>query len=334
MSEAQKQAASADYQKYCALCHGEDRQGYANDFAPSLRSKSLFKSGFPYHIAQTISYGRRGTPMGGYSEEVGGPLDENELQRLVTWMKDQVDVEPDEAFPSIVSGDVTLGEKIYAEQCAVCHGENGEGQLGPAIGNPAMLSITSDNFIRYAIENGRDGTDMPAWKDILQSHEIDAVTAFLRSKAAGWTAAAPEWREPPASDQWILNPGAPAPEFDLQDGQYVKAADLFRALEEKRRMVLLDTRVPSMWQMAHIKGSVPIPYYLEDITDVAGELPSDGTWIVTYCECPRAAAEYVNSKLRKEGFENTAVLWEGIQGWVTLGYPVSVGKIPEEPAEP
>lgn len=334
MSESEKQAAAADYQQYCALCHGKDREGYANDYAPSLRSESLFRSGFPYHIALTISYGRRGTPMGGYSEEVGGPLDQHALQRLVTWLKDQVGVEPDEQFPSVVSGDAALGEKIYADECAVCHGENGEGQIGPAIGNPAMLSMTTDNFLRYAIENGRDGTDMPAFGKILQDTEIDALTAFLRSKAAGWSSTAPEWREPPAADAWILNPDSAPPEFDLQDGQYVKSAELFRALEEKRRMVLLDTRVASMWQMAHIKGSVPIPYYVEDLTDVAGKLPTDGTWIVTYCECPRAAAEHVNDKLRKEGFRNTAVLWEGIQGWVTLGYPVSVGKIREEPPDP
>ena len=91
-------------------------------------------------------------------------------------------------------------------------------------------------------------------------------------------------------------------------------------------MVLLDTRVTSMWQMAHIEGSVPIPYYHDDFEGVAKDLPTDGTWIVTYCECPRAAAESVNRKLLKQGFQNTAVLWEGIQGWVSLGYPVSVGQ--------
>jgi len=272
--------------------------------------------------------------MGGYSQEVGGPLDEHELQRLVTWLKDQVGVEGNEEFPSVVEGDTALGERIFTRECAVCHGVNGEGQRGPAIGNPAMLSVTSDNFLRYAIENGRDGTDMPAFGKILEPHEIDAVTAFLRSKAAGWNNAAPEWREPPGVDRWILNPEAPAPVFDLQDGFYVKAADLNQALNDGRRMVLLDTRVPSMWQMAHIKGSVPIPYYHEDMEDVAENLPRDGTWIVTYCECPRAAAEYVNGKLRKQGFSNTAVLWEGIQGWVALGYPVSVGKMPSETSEP
>jgi len=34
----------------------------------------------------------------------------------------------------------------------------------------------------------------------------------------------------------------------------------------------------------------------------------------------------VNRKLVSLGFKNTAVLWEGIGGWVSLGYPVSQGK--------
>ena len=133
-------------------------------------------------------------------------------------------------------------------------------------------------------------------------------------------------RSPPAIDEYVLNPDGEAPEWELKDDLYVMSADLYEALEDNRRLVLLDTRVSSMWQMAHIRGSVPIPYYHEDMEDVAENLPRDGTWIVTYCECPRAAAEYVNRKLVADGFENTAVLWEGAFGWVGLGYPVSRGQ--------
>jgi mono/diheme cytochrome c family protein len=28
-------AAAANYQRYCSLCHGENREGYVNDHAPS-----------------------------------------------------------------------------------------------------------------------------------------------------------------------------------------------------------------------------------------------------------------------------------------------------------
>ena len=90
-------------------------------------------------------------------------------------------------------------------------------------------------------------------------------------------------------------------------------------------MIVLDTRVMSMWQIAHIEGSVPIPYYYEGFDGLAKELPEDGIWIVSYCECPRSAAESVTRKLRDRGISNTAVLWEGIRGWIALGYPVTSG---------
>jgi mono/diheme cytochrome c family protein/rhodanese-related sulfurtransferase len=279
--------AAANYQKYCALCHGAERQGHVNDDAPSLRSKSLMSAGFDERL-MAVSYGRRGTAMGGYLDEVGGPMSEDELSSLMQWLQKQSGVEAVELPLEPVVGDIALGKEIYADECAGCHGENGEGDIGPALGNPVMLSLTSDSFLRYAIVNGRDGTDMPPFGDYLEPDQIDAVTAFLRSRATGWSVEKPVFRTPPS---------------------------------------VLDTRVTSMWQMAHIEGSVPIPYYYELYDSLVADLPSDGTWIVTYCECPRAAAEDVNSELRDRGFKNTAVLWEGIQGWVSLGYPVSRGEV-------
>lgn len=323
-------AAAADYQKYCALCHGADRQGNASDNAPSLRSQSLLRTGFPELILFTIAYGRRGTPMGGYFDEIGGPLDNAELYRLTRWLKEQVPVEAIDLPREPVAGDARRGREIFAAHCARCHGadgESGEGMVGPAIGNPALLALAPDAFLRYAIENGRDGTEMAAFAGILSADDIDAVTAYLRSLETRWTAEATVLRPLPGAEDYVINPQADGPEFELRDGLYVLSADLDRALREKRRLVVLDTRVTSMWQIAHIEGAVPVPYYHEDIAGLARDLPADGTWIVAYCECPRAAAESVTRKLRAAGFSNTAVLWEGINGWVALGYPVFAGEV-------
>jgi cbb3-type cytochrome c oxidase subunit III len=324
LTEAETQRAAANFQQYCALCHGADRQGHVNDHAPSLRSRSLMGAGF-YERAMTIAYGRRGTPMAGFLDEVGGPLPMVQILQLNEWLENQAGVESVDLPLEPVTGDVQLGATIYARECTGCHGEHGEGIIGPALGNPVMLSLTSDHFLRHAIVNGRDGTPMPAFGPRLSDAEIDAVTAFLRSRATGWSVEKPVYREPPAETDWVLNPGASGPDFKLAEEMYVSASELHDALRHGRRMVLLDTRVMSMWQMAHIEGAVPLPYYTGDFDAIADKLPDDGTWIVAYCECPRAAAESVNRKLRARGFANTAVLWEGIQGWVSLGYPVARG---------
>lgn len=324
LTQEQASAAAARYQQYCALCHGPDRAGYANDHAPSLKSPQLFAAGFPYIIGEAIAYGRPGTPMGGYSDEVAGPLSRIEIRELTMWLGEQASAKrlalPDDA----VAGDVKLGAQVYAESCASCHGAQGEGGTGTALGNATMLALTPDAFLRHTIENGRDGTPMLAFRDTLSTEQIDGVTAFIRSRSAGWTAPAPVRHAPPALDAYIINPDAAAPEFALKDGLYVSAADLDRELKARKRMVLLDTRVTSMWERAHIEGAVPGPYYASR-EEVMANLPRDGTWIVAYCECPRAAAESVVRKLREGGLTHTAVLWEGIQGWVSLGYPVVPG---------
>ena len=74
LTEEQAVVASGNYQKYCSLCHGENREGYKNDHAPSLKSKQLFEAGIPHSVLRPLSYGRQGTAMAGYLEDVGGPM--------------------------------------------------------------------------------------------------------------------------------------------------------------------------------------------------------------------------------------------------------------------
>jgi cbb3-type cytochrome c oxidase subunit III len=324
LSPEQSAAAAARYQQYCALCHGPDRAGHANDHAPSLRSPSLLATGTPVVVGEAIAYGRPGTPMGAYHVEMGGPLTRQEIRELAFWLMDMAPVEPIEVADR-VEGDIALGAEVYAANCASCHGARGEGGTGTALGNATMLALTPDGFLRHAIENGREGTPMVAFKDQLSPAQIDGVTAFLRSRSAGWQVPEPMLHAPPALDAYVINPDAAAPDFTLTDGMYVSAAELDRELKARKRMVLLDTRVTSMWERAHIAGAVPGPYYASR-EEVMANLPTDGTWIVAYCECPRAAAESVVRRLREAGVPNTAVLWEGIQGWVSLGYPVVQGR--------
>ena len=44
LSEAGAKQAASNYERYCSLCHGRDREGHVNDHAPSLRSQSLLES--------------------------------------------------------------------------------------------------------------------------------------------------------------------------------------------------------------------------------------------------------------------------------------------------
>ncbi|TPH18153.1 c-type cytochrome [Litorilituus lipolyticus] len=325
LTEQQAEVASANYQKYCALCHGKNREGHANDHAPSLKSKSLFESGVPHAILRPMSYGRKGTAMGGYLDEVGGPMTLAETWNLTYWLFEQAGVERLALTTNPVEGDIKLGEKIYQKECSQCHGIEGEGITAPALGNQSALAHNTDEFIRHAIINGRQNTPMVAFKDKLSMQEINGITAFLRSKALGWKEERTILKALPTPEEYVINKDGEDPNFELKDNMYVLSTDLYDAMQSKKRMVLLDTRVTSVWQTAHLEGSIPFPYYA-DLDETVKGIPFD-VQIVAYCSCPRAAADYTINKLRAKGYTRTAVLWEGIFGWMHLGLPVMRGDI-------
>lgn len=320
LTAEQSVVAAANYEKYCVLCHGAERQGYVNDHAPSLRSKSLFESGIPHAVLRTLSYGRQGTAMGGYLDEVGGPLTLDETWDLTYWLFEQSGAKRVAMSTEAVLGDIERGELLYHQECSACHGENGEGVTAPAIGNSSALAYNSDEFIRYAIRHGREDTEMRAFSQTLSAADIDSITAFIRSRAGGWELQETVLQELPTPDHYVINKDGEDPDFDLTDDIFVSAADLYKALQEKQKMMLLDTRVTSVWQTAHIEGSFTLPYY-SDFDAIVTDLPKD-VMVVAYCSCPRAAAEWVVEELRQRDYAKTAVLYEGIYGWIKLGYPV------------
>lgn len=325
-SVASKNAANL-YQKYCALCHAENREGYAADNAPSLRSHSLLGTSKNSNFMRyTIQFGRANTAMAGYLDTQGGPMEYIEIELLLQWLYEQSGVEKEiEISREPVKGDITLGAKVYENNCAVCHGVKGEGISAPALGNPMLLATATDEFLKYAITEGRDGTPMVAFKDQLSEKEINGVTAFLRSRASGWNVPKTTPVTVPKPEDYILNPKNKNPNFVLKDGLYVPAKQVFEALKDSARLVILDARSTVAWRQTHIPGAVPVPYYEEPETFI-NDIPKDDTWIIVYCACPHAASRRVVNTLRRYGFKNTAIIDEGVLVWAQMGYPVLHGE--------
>lgn len=318
--------ASQLYTKYCALCHGDDRQGYANDNAPSLRSHSLLATSEGTNFLRyTIQFGRANTAMGGYIDQRGGPLEYIEIELILKWLYETAGVEEKvEVSRDPIKGDIELGKKLYNTNCAVCHGKNGEGITAPALGNPMLLATATDHFLRYAIAEGRDGTPMIAFKDSLKNDEIDGIVAFLRSRASGWDVPKQDTIPIPKPEDYVLNPNSKSPSFTLKDGKYLPAEQLIKAMQDSLRIVLLDARSEVAWRQMHIPGAIPVPYY-EEPENFVKDIPNDSTWVVAYCACPHAASERVVNTLNRNGFKNTAILDEGILIWAQMGYPVRNG---------
>lgn len=321
------------YSQYCALCHGPQGKGYAADNAPSLISKSFLSTASDAFMHDAIAYGRPGTPMAAFGTDQGGPLSADQIKAMTTWLRAQAKVTPRALDTAPVAGDKTLGAEVYADECAQCHGADGNPRAGSAapprgvsLSNPRFLASASDAFIQHAIREGREGTTMVAYSSRLSKAQIDGVTAHIRSWAKPVDAPKPVGKVPSVTEL-ILNPGNPAPSFTLQDGRYVAAADLKAALDAKQRLALIDARPMSDWLTSHIPGAIPIPYY--DVEKLAATLPKDGTMIVAYCACPHAASDHVVNQLRAKGFNATAVLDEGFVVWTERGYPVIPGVAPD-----
>ncbi len=320
------QYAAGLYTKYCALCHGENREGYAADNAPSLRSHSLLATSKNNNFMRyTIQFGRANSAMAGYLDTQGGPMEYIEIELLLQWLYETAEVdEPIKLSREPVLGDIELGATLYAQKCAVCHGEKGEGVTAPALANPMLLATATDHFLRYAISEGRDGTPMMAFKDQLSEDEIDDLTAFLRSRASGWDIPKPDTVAIPTPDEYVLNPASESPVFNLREGMFVSSEQVNQALQDSLKMIILDARSEVAWRQMHIPGAIPVPYY-EEPENFVNDIPNDGTQIVIYCACPHAASQRVMSTLNRHGFTKTAIIDEGILVWAQMGFPVRSG---------
>jgi mono/diheme cytochrome c family protein len=90
--------------------------------------------------------------------------------------------------------DLKMGKRIYQERCKVCHGLKGDGKSFAANAlNPPPKNFTSSQSKKQLTQkrmldsatNGRSGTAMMPWKDVLSPKEIRAVVHYIRKGLMG-----------------------------------------------------------------------------------------------------------------------------------------------------
>ncbi|RPI32744.1 MAG: hypothetical protein EHM70_08140 [Chloroflexota bacterium] len=83
---------------------------------------------------------------------------------------------------------VELGARLYSENCAVCHGQNGEGRVGATLAKD-WPSIRPGLQVENTIRNGVEGSPMPAWSQEnggpLSDEEIEALVVYILSWETG-----------------------------------------------------------------------------------------------------------------------------------------------------
>ena len=77
---------------------------------------------------------------------------------------------------------MSKGADVYATQCATCHQADGEG-LAPAFpalaGSQVAIGPVQDHI--DVVLNGREGTAMQAWSEMLTDTDIAAALTFTRN---------------------------------------------------------------------------------------------------------------------------------------------------------
>ena len=80
--------------------------------------------------------------------------------------------------PRAVAG----GHATYDERCAMCHGPEGQGLIGPNLTDDAWKNGDGRMpALVKVIREGVDGKGMQAWQGVLKENELYAVAAYVRT---------------------------------------------------------------------------------------------------------------------------------------------------------
>jgi len=168
----------------CAPCHGAGGGGAPG--YPNLDDNDWLWGGTLADIQQTITHGvRSGDPQGhqGAMPAFGrdGMLPMCDIVLVANYVRSL------SGLPTTPGVDLAAGAKIFAANCAVCHGPQGKGNR--AVGAPNLtvniwLYGPELQTIINGIWNGHGGV-MPAWGGKLDPVTIEALTVYVHTFGGG-----------------------------------------------------------------------------------------------------------------------------------------------------
>ncbi|MDB5104901.1 MAG: Cytochrome c oxidase subunit CcoP [Fibrobacteres bacterium] len=131
-------------------------QGWALSRSAGV-GQSLGSSGAEYMAAVRMAEKETGSAQ---AREFGG-------EELVAFLKS----------PSSISG----GEAVFKSNCVACHGEKGQGVVGPNLTDAYWLHGGSPQAVLASVTGGYPDKGMPAWKPVLGAEKVRQAAAFVLS---------------------------------------------------------------------------------------------------------------------------------------------------------
>ena len=185
LSEFARAQGRAAFVENCAPCHGAG--GGGGRAYPNLDDDDWIWGGKLEDIEQTIRHGirsddtdgRRGATMPAFGRD--NILKRADIETVADYVRSL------SGLPVEPKANIAAGKKIFADNCAVCHGEDGKGKRevgAPNLTDPIWLYGSDKAAIVEGIWNGRGGV-MPAWAGRLDDVTIKALAVYVHSFGGG-----------------------------------------------------------------------------------------------------------------------------------------------------
>lgn len=166
----------------CQPCHaagGGGQPGY-----PALAAGGWIWGGSLDAIQQTITYGIRSGDANGREAQMprfgaDGVLKPEEIQQVADYVMT--------LYGRPTGADVTSGKKLFADNCALCHGEAGQGDRekgAPRLASRVHLYGDDRATVVAQVTAPRMGV-MPAWHTRLDEATIKSLTLYVHSLGGG-----------------------------------------------------------------------------------------------------------------------------------------------------
>ncbi len=84
---------------------------------------------------------------------------------------------------SLSAGSTMDVEKVFQEDCEICHGSNHEGGIGSDL-RPNAINDKDSDTLSNIILNGLDGTAMPSFMNTFSEKEAKEMIKYLRKSSA------------------------------------------------------------------------------------------------------------------------------------------------------
>ena len=170
---------AAVFRAQCSQCHGAGAAGGIG--YPNLIDDDWLWGGALEEIAYTVRHGIRNEtdPNAHWSQmpAFGDLLSEDEILELVAYVQ---------TLPES-GGAEGSGARLFADNCAACHGDDGLGdrfQGAPNLADAIWLYGGSDAALIETITYARFGV-MPAWGQRLSEVDVRAVSTYVHALGGG-----------------------------------------------------------------------------------------------------------------------------------------------------